>query len=126
MELDELQERAEASACFLQAWREIVTDFEKCTSAYYVAWQQASVVDKLRWDETALAYALSSNKPAVCALYPSLYLNIAKCNENLGDRQNAQKNYQLALSYATELADTGYGRMIQRGIALGLQRHSRV
>ncbi|MEO8112195.1 MAG: tetratricopeptide repeat protein [Ginsengibacter sp.] len=53
---------------------------------------------------------------------PSLYLNIGKCYEDLGDFKNAKSNYQAALSFTNSLPDNGYGNMIQAGITNGLIR----
>lgn len=58
-------------------------DFEKFTAAHYVARHQKSVEDKLNWDETALAFTLKINDRNMRTSYPSLYLNIAKCYEDL-------------------------------------------
>ncbi len=56
--------------------------------------------------------------------FPSLYLNIAKCYEDLNDFDNAQKNYEAALSYQSKLPADGYGQMITSGIKNGLARVS--
>ena len=61
--------------------------------------------DKLKWDETALQLALKINDDTIKGAYPSLYLNIAKCYEDLNDFENARKNYQLALSFTNLLPD---------------------
>ncbi|HWD88903.1 MAG TPA: hypothetical protein VG367_12295 [Mucilaginibacter sp.] len=53
---------------------------------------------------------------------PSLYLNIAKCFEDLQDIGNALKNYKLALGCAGSLPDDGYSNMIRAGIENGIQR----
>jgi len=82
----------EASKLFLQAWNEATNDFEKFTAAYYVARHQKSVTDKLKWLETSLQAALKINDVTVKGAFPSLYLNIAKCYEDLGDLDNAKKN----------------------------------
>jgi rifampin ADP-ribosylating transferase len=113
---------SEAAKLFHQAWKEADTDLEKFTAAHYVARHQANVNDKLTWDETALYFALRiPNKGAKDAL-PSLYLNIAKCFEDLHDRGNALKNYELALGYARSLPDDGYSNMIRAGIGNGMER----
>lgn len=122
MELEASQNAKEAQQLFLQAWNEAKTDFEKFTAAHYVARHQNSVEDKLKWDETALALALKINDDTVYAGYPSLYLNIAKCYEDLNDLDKAKKNYQSALSYSKSLPDDGYGKMIKSGIKNGLER----
>ncbi len=114
--------KEEALKIFTQAWAEATTDFEKFTAAHYVARHQKSVSDKLKWDETALQLALKLNNDTVKGTYPSLYLNIAKCYEDLNDFENARINYQLALSFTDQLPDNGYGNMIKGGIMTGIER----
>jgi len=115
----------EASKLFLQAWNESTNDFEKFTAAHYVARHQKSIADKLKWDETALKLALKINNDTVKGAFPSLYLNIAKCYEDLNDLDNAKKNYELALSFTNSLHDDGYGNMIRGGIKNGIERVTR-
>lgn len=122
MEMEASQKPEEAQRLFLQAWNDATNDFEKFTAAHYVARHQKSIQDKLKWDEIALAFALKINDSSMAANYPSLYLNIAKCYEDLKDFDNAQKNYQVALSYADLLPDNGYGQIIKSGIKNGIQR----
>ena len=64
----------EAYKMFQQAWNEATDDFEKFTSAHYVARHQKSVADKLRWDEIALSLALKIEDENMKANYPSLIL----------------------------------------------------
>src|SRR3954463_13363043 len=103
MELEANQKPDEAQKLFLQAWKEATNNFEKFTAAHYVARHQKTVADKLKWDETALSLALKINDDKMKSSYPSLYLNIAKCYEDLKDLDNANKNYQLALSFSNTL-----------------------
>jgi rifampin ADP-ribosylating transferase len=124
MDLESKGQPDGASQLFQQAWNAAENDFEKFTAAHYVARHQPTTADKLKWDETALNLALSMNDDTVKANYPSLYLNIAKCHEDLDDIENAGKNYQLALSFANQLPDDGYGNMIKAGITNGLRRIS--
>jgi hypothetical protein len=112
----------EAAKLFLNAWDEATNDFEKFTAAHYVARHQNTVADKLRWDETALGLALKINDDKIKGSYPSLYLNVAKCYEDLSDFGNAKNNYDLALSYSHLLPEDGYGKMIKSGINNGLDR----
>jgi tetratricopeptide (TPR) repeat protein len=116
---------ATAVSLFQQAWDEATNDFEKFTAAHYVARHQKNVADKLKWDETCLQLALQLNDDSMKGAYPSLYLNIGKCYEDLNNMAQAKKNYQLALSYSSFLPDDGYGKMIQSGIANGIERVSR-
>jgi rifampin ADP-ribosylating transferase len=97
----------EASELFLQAWGEAVYDFEKFISAYFVARQQNTVADKLKWLETALQIALKMNDDSVQSAFPSLYLSIAKCYEDMGDFDTAKKNYELAAACNDTPSDTG-------------------
>ena len=124
MSLEGAGKKEEAAQLFRQAWDESTNDFEKITSAHYVARHQETVADKLKWDEIALQLALNINDETMKASYPSLYLNIAKCYEDLEDKTNALKHYELANSFAVLLPDDGYGKMIKSGIANGLKRVS--
>ena len=122
MELEGQGRKKEALDLFQRAWDEAVNDFEKFTSAHYVARHQETIEAKLKWDETALQLALKIDDDNIRGAYPSLYLNIAKCYEDLGDFDNARKNYRLALSHTGLLPDNGYGNMIKAGIMNGLSR----
>jgi len=114
----------DAKQLFIQAWETSTNDFEKFTAAHYVARHQKTTEDKLNWDETALSFALKIEDDTMKAHYPSLYLNIAKCYEDLNDFDAAKNQYQLALSYADFLPENGYGKMIKSGIQHGLERIS--
>jgi tetratricopeptide (TPR) repeat protein len=112
----------EALKVFQQAWDQATNDFEKFTSAHYVARHQENIADKLKWDKTALNLALKINDENMKGIYPSLYLNIGRCYEDLNDFESARRNYELALSFSTFLADDGYGKMIRSGIVNGIDR----
>ncbi len=122
MELEGLGKKEEAFNLFRQAWDEASNDFEKFTSAHYIARHQENIEDKLKWDEAALELALKINDDNVKGAFPSLYLNIAKCYEDLNDLDNARKSYRLALLHTDLLPDNGYGNMIKGGIMNGLDR----
>ena len=97
----------EASRLFLQAWTDATNDFEKFIAAHFVARHQGNVADKLKWLETALQFALKVNDESVRAAFPSLYSNIAKCYEDLGDDDNARKNHELGISSTDKVSDGG-------------------
>jgi hypothetical protein len=122
MEMEGRGNPQEARKLFYQAWNEAATGFEKFTAAHYVARHQENVADKLRWDREALQHALSLDPETVKGALPSLYLNIAKCYEDLDDTGNAKLNYELGLSYTDALQDDGYGSMIRKGILAGIER----
>jgi len=114
----------EAKIMFLKAWKEAGNDFERFTAAHYVARYQDSVEEKLKWDEKALSYALKIKDKGVAINYPSLYLSIGKCFEELQDFRKANENYRVALSYVENLPNNPYGTMIESGIRKGIERVS--
>jgi tetratricopeptide (TPR) repeat protein len=122
MSLEGEGKKEEAHKLFQQAWDEATNDFEKFIAAHYVARHQKLATDKLRWDETALQLALKINDESMKENYPSLYLNIARCYEELNDFDSAKTNYQLALSFTNFIHDDGYGKLIKSGIANGIER----
>lgn len=107
MDMEERGKLEEASKFFLQGWNEATNDFEKYIAAFYVARHQKSVSDKLKWFETSLQLALKINSDSVKGALSSLYLNIAKCHEDLGDTDKAKRNYELAISFKDNLSDNG-------------------
>ncbi len=111
-----------AKLLFEQAWNEARTDFEKFTAAHFVARHQEVTYGKLKWDERALEMAMKINNDQVKASYPSLYLNIGKCHEDLNAFEQAKRHYDLAYTYLNFLPEDGYGKMIRSGIMAGLER----
>ena len=107
MFMEENNKPEEAKRLFLQAWDEATNDFEKFTAAYYVSRHQKNAPDKLKWTGTALQLALHLNDDIVKAAYPLLYSNLAKSYEELGDMENAKKNYELAASFTDKPSDKG-------------------
>ena len=85
MELEGQGKKNEALQLFQRAWKMATNDFEKFTSAHYVARHQESTENKLQWDETALNLALKINDDNIKEALSSLYLNVAKCYEDLSD-----------------------------------------
>ena len=122
MQLEGEAKPEEAAKLFQQAWDEATNAAERFIAAHYVARHQNTVADKLKWDETALNLALELDNPEVNGALPSLYLNIAKCYEDLKDFDKALANYQSAMECTKFLLDDGYCNMIRSGIKNGLER----
>jgi rifampin ADP-ribosylating transferase len=97
----------EAGELFLQAWKEATNDLEKFMAAWFVAGRQKNVSDKLKWLETALQVALSTDDAAIKSALSTVYFNIAKCNDALSDFDDANKNNELALSLKDKIFDEG-------------------
>ncbi len=107
MEMEGKGKPEDTSRLFLQAWNEATNDFEKYIAAYYVARHQDNVRDKLKWLETALQFALKVHNESAISAFPNLYSNIAKCYEEMGDVDNAKKNFELANSFTGDPSDEG-------------------
>ena len=107
MAMEDSGQPDEALRLFLQAWNEATSDFEKYIAAYYVARHQENVPDKLKWLETSLRFAQKVNNESAISAFPNLYTNIAKCHEDLGDVDNAKKNFELAKSFTGNPTDRG-------------------
>ena len=107
MDMEEKGKPEEAGKLFLQGWNEATNDFEKFLAAYYVARHQKTVPDKLKWLETALEHALKINDDTVKSAFPSLYLNIAKCYEDLCNTEKSKENAELAILFKDNPSDNG-------------------
>lgn len=107
MDLEDKNKPEQAKEIFLQAWDQAVNDFEKFLAAYYAARHQETVSDRLNWLETALQAALKVNDDAVKSAFPSLYLNIARCYEELNNPDLAKKNSDLAIAFQFNPSDKG-------------------
>ncbi|MDB5280233.1 MAG: arr, rifampin ADP-ribosylating transferase [Ferruginibacter sp.] len=107
MDMEEKGKHDEAINVFQQAWEEAANDFEKFLAAHYIARQQKTVSGKLRWLETTLQFALKADSDSVKSAFPALYLNIAKCYEDLKDYNKAKENAELAILFQTNPADKG-------------------
>jgi hypothetical protein len=107
MKLEDSGSIEDAITIFHKAWQEAADDYERFIVAYHLARQQKSITDKLKWMETSLQCALKINDDNVKSAYPTLYLNIAKCYEELCDSVNAKRNYELSNSYKGAPSDEG-------------------
>jgi len=107
MAMEDKGETEEAGNLFLQAWNEATNDFEKFMSAHYVARHQKTVSDRLKWLETTLQFALTTDKDVVTSALPFLYSNIAACYEELGDSGKAKNHYEFSASFQDRPSDKG-------------------
>jgi rifampin ADP-ribosylating transferase len=107
MGLEDSGNSEDAITMFHKAWHEATDDYERFIASYHLARIQKSISDKLKWMETSLKCALKINDDNVKSAYSTLYLNIAKCYEELGDSENAKINYELSNSAKGAPSDIG-------------------
>jgi len=96
----------DAAVCYWQAWEAAKDDYDACVAAHYVARFQKSPEDIFRWNQEALMRADSIKNDSVKDFYPSLYLNMGRSYEMLGNRIEAERYYELA-------AGLGYGHQAE-------------
>jgi hypothetical protein len=93
----EFEHRVEdARAFYGQAWDVRTDDYDACIAAHYVARFHDSAEESLRWNQIALEHANTVNDGRVNDFYPSLYLNLGRSYELLGNQAEAQRYYDLA------------------------------
>jgi hypothetical protein len=116
---------ADARALFEQAWAARRDDFDACIAAHYLARHQDDPQRILYWNQQALHYADAVRSAhldeQIHTFYPSLYLNLGKSHEVLGDYTSARTYYQLAAEML-QLLSGEYGDVIRKGVAAALQR----
>lgn len=113
-----------ARELYERAWAMSEDGFEASAAAHYLARQQPSAEETFRRNKEALERADAADK-RVEGFYPSLYLNMGKSHEDLGDLGEARRCYEAAAEKAEDLPDDGYGTLVRRGIKGGLSRIGR-
>jgi hypothetical protein len=122
MEAEGRDRPLEAKALFEQAWEQATDDYEACIAAHYVARHQATDEDNLRWNQEALARADRVADPRVRGFYPSLLLNLGHAFELTGRRDEARRQYTLAVARTGDLPEGPYGDLVREGLGRALAR----
>jgi hypothetical protein len=81
---------------YQQAWDISQDDYQACIAAHYVARFQETPEERLRWNQEALHCANRIEDGSVEEFFPSLYLNLGRSYEVLGNPAEAQRYYDLA------------------------------
>src|SRR5438477_5954855 len=111
-----------AARLFEQAWTESTNDFERCIAAHYVARHQSSRELALQWNQEAMDCANCISDGSVAEFLPSLYLNLAKSHEDLGNPHRARELYECAADRLESLPVGAYRDIVEDGIKRGLRR----
>jgi tetratricopeptide (TPR) repeat protein len=82
---------------YQKAWEIAQNDYEACIAAHYVARYQDSEQQRFYWNKVALDRANAVTDDSVQDFYPSLFLNMGQSYELLGDFDEAQRYYDLAV-----------------------------
>lgn len=86
----------DARTLYQQAWDLHSDDYEACIAAHYLARFKDTPEETLHWNRVALEHAIAVGDERVGEFYPSLYLNLGRSHEVLGNQSEAQRYYDLA------------------------------
>ncbi|WP_438487021.1 hypothetical protein [Streptomyces sp. S186] len=118
----EAEGRADAArALFQQAWDDARDDYEACITAHYLARQQDSPEETLRWNQECLDRADLVGDERVRGFYPSLYVNMGNAYRELGQLAFAHRYFTLAAERAADAPEGQYGDWNRFAIAEGLR-----
>ncbi|MYT32426.1 MULTISPECIES: hypothetical protein [unclassified Streptomyces] len=111
----------EARALFQEAWDGARDDYEACIAAHYLARQQDSPEETLRWNQECLDRADLVGDERVRDFYPSLYVNMGNAYRELGQLASAHRYFVLAAERAADAPEGQYGDWNRFAIAEGLR-----
>ncbi|MBN9660224.1 MAG: hypothetical protein J0H49_18700 [Acidobacteria bacterium] len=111
-----------AAQAFQTAWELSTDDFERCIAAHYLARHQKTAAGTLEWNQRSLHHAAAVDEDRVRGFYPSLYLNLGKSHEDLGNREEAKQFYEQAANVLDALAEGRYGGIVRDAVARALLR----
>lgn len=126
--LQQAGRNGEARDRFEEIWADVGPDgdpFHRCVLAHFMADAQESPLDRLRWDQRALAAADSLTDERarqyhaslqVRGFYPSLHLNLAQDHFMLGDAVQARAEIERAKGVLHLLGDDGYGDLVRSAV----------
>jgi hypothetical protein len=124
MEREQEGRHEEALRLFMLAWDQSTDAFERSIAAHYVARHQTTPERALHWNQESLINADAAGDDRVQGFYPSLYLNMGKSHEDLGNLQDARRFYVLAADRIGCLPEGRYADIVRSGVMNGMQRIS--
>lgn len=124
IEMELKGDTTKALELYMKAWEIKRTDYEACIAAHYIARLQTDYEKALLWNQESLNYAKKVNDESVYVFLPSLYLNIGKSYEELGNKDEAKKSYQSGFDSLYFLPRGDYSDMVKNAIERGIKRVS--
>lgn len=97
----------EARTLLQKAWQEATDDYEKFIAAHLAGRYGQDPHEQLKWLEKALEAGRKTDSVSVQTALPSLYRDMARCYEALGDKDSARVNEDLAGTLKSRLKDEG-------------------
>lgn len=127
LEAETIQCFDEAARLFEQAWYRSRDHYEACIAAHYVARQQRTRLDILRWNRIALARAVEAadDDARVIPFFALFHLNVAKAHEDLAEYEPARHHYTRASQYLTSVTSGSFRVLIEFRINRGIERCDR-
>jgi hypothetical protein len=111
-----------AAALYREAWAIHTDDYEACIAAHYLAREQETLQDSLKWNQLALDHALAVTDDRIAGFLPSLYLNLGWSHEVLEDPVTARACYLEGVARLADLPAGAYTDVVCAGIERGLER----
>lgn len=111
----------QARELFERAWERAADDYEACIAAHYVARHQTSPHESLRWNEECLRRADRVGDERVSGFYPSLYLNLGKAHQEIGEPAVAHAYFVRAAERVEDAPGDQYGDWNRFAVAEGLR-----
>jgi hypothetical protein len=124
MEREQEGRHEEALRLFMLAWDQSRDAFERSIAAHYVARHQTTPEMALHWNQASLTNADAVVGDRVQEFFPSLFLNMGKSHEDLGNLKDARRFYALAADRIGGLPEGRYTDIVRRGVMNGMQRVS--
>jgi tetratricopeptide (TPR) repeat protein len=92
----------DARNLYREAWSVAADDYDFCIAAHYIAHLEENPESALEWNLKALVHAKLVNDNRVEVFYASLFVNIGRSFELLGDLEQAQHYYEHANEHGLE------------------------
>jgi hypothetical protein len=124
MEREQEGRHEEALRLFMLAWDQCKDAYERAIAAHYVARHQTTPEEALHWNQESLINADAVGDDRVREFYPSLYLNMGKSYEDLGNLKDARRFFALAADLMGSLPESPLASMVRSGVMSGMQRTS--